>query len=506
MVSALKRNASNIRTLVCADNNAILCQITPFCCAVETLVLGKITAEILPILRLCKETLVRLELSPTRQAAPHLEAYTRAATYTPNIMLQNHDIRNGVGLQSYNSAGSTGALSRQHINDILFAILDLSQLEHLVLDHLGLRSTEHLQLFFEFCQQLTSLELHNTAVLRDAPGTLDLSNLRSLSLVNSSMAMVDQVHLLRHCKHLDHLSWIQEPHMMPLQALGLMLKNPTTGRAELKSLDISSGPATDTNIAEALLGLPCLTTLIARESQFGQVSLDTIVEPAMEIVGTGLGGGGVSLRDQIQVLDLVDCPGVTPEMVNEILCSCRGLKRLSADRIRILSVLLPDSVWVCNNLEELRVVIVGPAMLLPPSSSSSSSSSRLTLQDLQRTAYQKIATSFTNLRVLSLGRIGKHARWSTKSVLDLSLEGGFNQLRTLTELVEFDFCQMPHKLGIDEFKFMLRFWPKLEVMHGSLHVDADREAFIESYLRNARPGIKLKRDLRYKRRVTQTDR
>ncbi|KAG0364943.1 hypothetical protein BGZ54_007012 [Gamsiella multidivaricata] len=445
MISALQRYAPNIQTLICHDNNAILRQIGPQCTSIETLVLGKITLEVLPILRLCKDVLVRLEFTPERRTQPL--TYTRSSN------------NNNCGLMP------------GHINELLDAIMDLSKLEHLVLDYIGLKSDEQLDSFFTYCQRLFSLELHQTAVFGAAPSTLVFNNMRSISFIDCAIPLSDQLMLMMQCPHLNHITWIRKAHILPMEMMGTLMK---VERRELKSLNISNGVSSDLSMATALAQLTSLETLIARATQFGPASMTVLLD---------------YLSSQLQVLDLMDCHEVASEMVDRIMGTCTTLKSLSMDRVRALDV-IEHSQWVCDGLEELRVVFVGPSCL--------------SSNETQHAIYNKIAT-LRRLRVLSLGRNGSTTRWSAKSVLDLSLAGGLGQLAPLTELREFDFCQMPHRLGMGEFKFMLRCWPKLETMHGHLNADRDRAAFVESYLRNERPGIRLRNNLRYGRNPIQTE-
>ncbi|KAI8598317.1 hypothetical protein EDD21DRAFT_382826, partial [Dissophora ornata] len=439
MISALQRNASHIRVLVCADNNVVLRQITPQCTGIETLVIGKITLEVLPILQLCKDTLVQLEFTP----AHHVQLY------------------------SSHSGSNERSLQPKDINEVLKAISNLSKLKHLVLTGLRVKDSAQLQLLFEYCQQLSSLELRHTSVYGAAPSSLMFNEMRTLSLVECPMPITDQLMLVMQCPFLDHLTWIRQWNTIPIESLGPLME---VGRRELKSLDISRGNRPDTDTAMLLESLPSLKTLIACETPFGPISLRAILDN--------------NLKDQIQVLHLMDCSAVTPMMVNQIMTSCPGLKSLSADRLLAIDVIDKDGLpWVCRDLEELRVVFVGPLLL--------------SSYETQHAVYSKIAT-LRRLRLLNLGQ-NENRMWNSKSVLDLSLANGLGQLAPLRELEEFDFCEMNHRLGMDEFKFMLRYWRNLRTLHGRLNADKDREEFIRSFLRNERPGIRLKRSLKNRR-------
>lgn len=445
MITAIQRNGAHIRHLVCSpDSNTILRQITPQCTAVETLVLGKITPEVLPILRLCRNTLSRLEMTPN----PHSNSTT--------ILTQTYQ-------RSLSALGYSQVLPRSETTALLGAILDLPHLDHLVLDYLGLSDPEQVRSFFDYCKRLSTLELHNNAILVQSPRDMELSCLRSLSLIDSSMLLADQLTLFLQCPALDHITWRNEGAAIPIQALSRW----TSGLRPLKLLDVASIKVPDESLAEALTYFPRPEQFIARDTLFGPLSKQAIVD---------------GMRSTLEVLDLVDCPAATSEVLIEIMSLCWSLKSISADSLRVLDVL--ESKWVCSDLEELRVVFIGPSVM-------SKAATQLAI-------YNRIAT-LRRLRVLSLGRYGSTSRWSIRSILDLSLNNGLGLLAPLTELREFDFCQMYHSIGIDEVKFMLKSWPRLEVMHGILSADKDRTAFMESYIQHVRPGIRVKHNLKYQR-------
>ncbi|KAG0253843.1 hypothetical protein BG011_006130 [Mortierella polycephala] len=445
MIPAMRRYGGQIQTLICGDNNAVLTQITPDCTAVETLVLGKIAADVLPILRGCKDTLRRLEFTPNQ-------------TLRPQTLLAS-------AMSSWNARGMP--LGVQLTKDILDAITNMSCLEHLILDYLGLKNQDQLVQFFGFCQQLVSLELHNTAVIGASPANLLFKRMESVSFVDCGMNLSDQMMFLVQCPSLKHITWIRVGHMIPIEMLGPLW---TMSKRELESLDISNGIMADDNIALTLNKLPCLTSLVARASLVGPHSLSAVDR----------------LKETVEVIDLVDCAQVTPEMVNHILSTCTALRSLSADRLWAMDVI--DSQWVCHELQEFCVVILGHSVLPK--------------YETQHAIYTQIA-KLRKLRLLNLGRSGATPNWSGKSCLDLGLANGLGQLSALDQLEEFDFCQMRHKLGMGELKFMLKSWPKLEAMHGYLSLDQDRDAFLASFLKNSRPGIKLKHNLRYRRPTTR---
>ncbi|KAG0281738.1 hypothetical protein BGZ95_011656 [Linnemannia exigua] len=450
MITALQRNGAHIRHLICSpDSNTILRQITPQCTAVETLVLGKITPEVLPILRLCRDTLTRLEMIPN----PH----SSSSSPSPSTLTQSYQ-------RTLSVLGYSQILPRSESTALLGAILNLPHLDHLILDYLGLRDPAQVLSFFEYCKRLTTLELHNNAIFGQAPHEIEFNSLQSLSLIDSSMQIADQMMLFLQCPSLDNVIWKKYGATIPIQALSRAW---SSGLRPLKLLDVTNVKVPDEDLAEALARFTRLENLIARDTLFGPLSKKAIIDV---------------LRSTLEVLDVVDCSGATSEVVTEIMSLCWSLKSISADSLRVLDVL--ENKWVCGDLEELRVVFIGPSMMSKVAT--------------QLAIYNRIA-ALKRLRLLSLGRYGSTSRWSVRSILDLSLNNGLGLLATLTELREFDFCQMYHNIGIEELKFMVKSWPRLEVIHGILSADKDRTAFMESYLQHVQPNIRVKHNLKYHR-------
>ncbi|KAF9934232.1 hypothetical protein FBU30_002925 [Linnemannia zychae] len=446
MIAAIQRNGAYIRHLICSpDSNTILRQITPQCTAIETLVLGKITPEVLPILRLCSNTLTRLEMAPNPYSTP---STTATQAYQRSLSLM----------------GFSQIIPRSESTALLEAILKLPHLNHLVIDYLGLRDPAQIMSFFDYSRRLSTLEVHNNAILGQAPHDIELNSLRSLSIVDSSMQLADQMMLFLQCPHLEEIIWRKEGTTIPIGALSQAWN---TGLRPLKLLDISSVKIPDEQLADALAQFPRLEQFIVRDSLFGPLTKKVIID---------------TMRSTLGILDLVDCPAATSEIVAEIMSSCWSLKSFSADSLMVMDVL--EKRWVCENLEELRLVFVGPSVMSKVAT--------------QLAIYTRIA-SLKRLQLLNLGRYGSTSRWSVRSVLDLGLNHGLGLLGSLTELREFDFCQMYHNIGLDEVKFMLKSWPKLEVMHGFLSLDKDRTAFMESYVQRTRPSVRIKHNLKYQR-------
>ncbi|KAG0014813.1 hypothetical protein BGZ81_000249 [Podila clonocystis] len=304
------------------------------------------------------------------------------------------------------------------------------------------------------------------------------------------MAMFNQLHMVAMLTpQLKHLSWIHQQFLTPLQVWATFRTIDTDRNVDgiginsarlqfLSSLDISHSVAKDDMIGQSLDSHPQLERLVARDCLYiGSKSVDAIMR-----------------FKNLQVLDLRDCPNITPGVAFYLLRECSVLRSLSLDRAWIPEFLQcspeeESAAWASTRtLEDLRVVFVGPILR---------NATSLTSFEVQHTIYRHLS-KFTQLRLLNLGRSGA-AKWSAKSVLDLSLVNGLDQLAELAELREFDFCHMKHRLGMEEVKWMLSHWPRLERMAGNLSYDRDRAGFMESFLRHERPGIVLKHKLKYKK-------
>ncbi|KAG0348039.1 hypothetical protein BG004_006246 [Podila humilis] len=388
LVSSLQRHGHMIRALQCEDNT-LLRQITPTCTYLETLVLGKITPEVLPILKLNSSTLVRLELTPQRTQIP--EHYLQRQYWIDD----NIGPGGGDSASSSSSSSSTSSSRTSHASDVpvkalVEIIIQLTRLEHLVLDHLSLslknnkNITHHssssatlLETLFEFCsKQLVTLELHNCAVL-DIPfsrsnsigdhddddddgtttTTMDFSfpKLKALALVNSSIPMPSQIRFVamltgKDTQKLSHLTWIHQQFRVPLRAwideqdryrrslptLSMPAGNDNDGSSSsidttvATEMSTSAGAGTgdddNNNIVSETTPSPFLTT---------RVISNQAVTPylrSLEISHSLLGDNDISVclaaNPQLEELVARDCRGVAERTVETILLTLTQLRVL----------------------------------------------------------------------------------------------------------------------------------------------------------------------------------
>ncbi|KAF9295202.1 hypothetical protein BGZ74_010937 [Mortierella antarctica] len=117
-------------------------------------------------------------------------------------------------------------------------------------------------------------------------------------------------------------------------------------------------------------------------------------------------------------------------------------------------------------------------------------------------------SQLSKLRILDLGfsdprLTGPVVQWgqtptapiTLPNSLELSLESGLDQLRSLKKLEVFGMESMNHRMGKAELKWMVHHWPRLEQMHG-LHADKSQEPEHEAiktelrkYLQSLKPSI-----------------
>ncbi|KAG0284786.1 hypothetical protein BGZ96_010876 [Linnemannia gamsii] len=179
-----------------------------------------------------------------------------------------------------------------------------------------------------------------------------------------------------------------------------------------------------------------------------------------------------------------------------LLKNCPTLKKFDGIR-HVLSGEIWEEPWVCQGLEFLRCQVKGVQRLSYQDQERydviaartgdvilSEEESRLVLLhtislEQQRKIYKKLATQ-TKLRVLDLGgeyrRLHRRLQMSDEEylgvngpfsgTLELTLEAGLGQLRTLRDLQVFGFEGVDHRIGQAELEWMAREWTRLEEMRG----------------------------------------
>jgi len=441
MLGVLQRYGSHVRTLLCPENYAALRLAAPLCCSIETLVLGWLSDEVLEILRRNKETIRRLEFRRTKK--PQTFEETRRISYFPP--------------------------------DNVLEIMDQMPLLHtLSVNSLVLRTDSQATLFFGICERLAALELSGDVLLLISSHVNSWrtnTRLRSLALIDCKLTTERELGLLAACPNLEHFlkrdaGFCAISHFFPQWA---------AEPPGIKSLSYTSPNAGDGDIVRAIELLPKLERLDVRGSKFGPCCHQLIVQ---------------HFSAQLRILDLTDCVNVDPGMVNRIMCSCPRLISFSADKIRAEDVV--ESRWVCLELEELQVAFVG-------------SSAGLSLFHVQCGVYDQLS-KLRKLRLLSVSR-GSN---SSRSILQLNLDSGLARLSQLKELREIGFEQQDDRIssfrvGMAELQWMLKHWPRLEGIYGTLSLDPNWGNFMKTFLERERPGIRIKTQLNYHKRNAWPD-
>ncbi|KAF9381065.1 hypothetical protein BGX21_002193 [Mortierella sp. AD011] len=330
-----------------------------------------------------------------------------------------------------------------------------------------------INLFYQILHRVTTLDIVRNVIRALPPNRSEVFyRLRKLALLDCTMSYMDQLQLISQCQYLTHLR-IQlcrysERHLdsEELSAVHLDVACPN-----ITHLDLSWSTLKDHEIAALLKQLPRLISFRAQRTNIGEKTMDM------------LAGFSSGIRDQLEELDLVDAREIQSPWIQRLLCSCAGLRRFRATEINAKDIIGgsvsataadaseavtvrtaengsmdPDTSpmsWVCLQLQELQLSITG----ISPQSS---------LQE-QIIVYDQLS-KLTQLQILSLG--GNYlSTWFRMGTLELSLNKGFDRLKTLKELRVFNFSYMAHDLGMGEVEFMMQHWTKLRKVVGTIGIN-----------------------------------
>ncbi|KAG0052101.1 hypothetical protein BGZ83_002979 [Gryganskiella cystojenkinii] len=460
MLGVLQRYGGHVRTLLCPENYAALRLAAPYCCAIETLVLGSMTDEVLEILRRNKETVRRLQFRRSNTSPP---SFTDSQRRHANLLFPPDGVLN---------------------------LLDqMPQLHTLSICYLNIKTESQATVFFRICERLTALELSGEVrfpLLPQLAPTLWRVNpgLRSLTLIDCRLTPQQELALFEHCPNLVNFFRRDEGYI-DYGPLTHLVEYWRANGSRIKAFGYASTTASDPELAQAITAImaihPSLERVEVRGTKFGLLSQQVILQ---------------EMSDRLRILDLVDCENVDPGMVNTIMCACSGLTKLSADKVKAEDVI--ESRWVCLELEELQVMFVA-------------ATANLSLFHVQCGVYDQLS-KLRKLRLLSVSRAVQSSRsiQPSRSILQLNLDSGLARLAQLKELREIGFEQQndmfsSFRVGIDEIKWMLKHWPKLEGIYGTFSSDPNRESFMRTFLERARPGIRVRSQLYYHKRNAWPD-
>ena len=320
--------------------------------------------------------------------------------------------------------------------------------------------------FYEIVQRLSRLDLVRNVILTPPPSRSQVFyRLRRLALLGCTMSYRDQLQLVSQCQYLTHLRLEFKRDSEHLDPEELALIELDVNCPRITHLDLSWSTLQDQEIATLLRYIPRLISFRAQRTNVGEKTIQLL---------TGIHS---KVKDQLWELDLVDARIMQSPWIQQLLCSCSGLRRFRATEMnareivnaavtRALADPVPGSTessssslsssgsWVCLQLQELQLSISG----IPPRSS---------FQD-HILVYDQLS-KLTQLQILSLGG-NCMSTWFRMQTLRLSLQNGFDQLSTLKELRMFNFSYMDHDLGMAEVEFMMEHWKKLRKVIGTVAI------------------------------------
>lgn len=125
--------------------------------------------------------------------------------------------------------------------------------------------------------------------------------------------------------------------------------------------------------------------------------------------------------------------------------------------------------------------------------------------DIQQRVYERLAR-FTNLERLALGHQpprGNRCSWSLPpeeevicdwgdhvDCLDMTLVSGLGRLAGLKKIRKLCVMAMRTSIGVDELKWMVKHWPRLESIHGLMDCRVTAEAVAGGWLKKNCPHVK----------------
>ncbi|KAG0036089.1 hypothetical protein BGZ83_003895, partial [Gryganskiella cystojenkinii] len=132
---------------------------------------------------------------------------------------------------------------------------------------------------------------------------------------------------------------------------------------------------------------------------------------------------------RLKVLKLKECSVLDGRSIQDMLCSLPKLEVFAAESIKDIDILADDRAWVCSGLKDLKVsfLLKGDT---PPSSSSPNDSP---LSQSQNMILARLS-QLTRLEKLDLNGHCWSYYWTPEMALELTVEKGLDQLRTLRSL------------------------------------------------------------------------
>ncbi|KAF9575292.1 hypothetical protein EC968_003644 [Mortierella alpina] len=309
-----------------------------------------------------------------------------------------------------------------------------------------------------------------------------LKSLR-LSLETPGMTTLHQTQWVRKCPQLRHLSWnIDEDDdghsRLPARELFELFSQDCP---LLNELDLEHPKLTDDDLSRILTACSAIKMFHVTGSRFGPIAFQS------------LGKHFASLT----TLDLRRCLAVTSPMNQRIMMSCFNLRWFCSSRLEARDILgvnegqlevadavrhhhslgleggAPDGCeeqllprdWVCTQIRFLQLYLCGLENR-PPA-----------WQDQVLSQLARL----TQLDFLTLG-VDDYTLDGTRDGIQLSLDRGLDQLRSLTKLDRFCFDGVAQDMTERDVRWMLDAWPKLERVEGRLHTDNELRRELQKIL------------------------
>ncbi|KAF9955805.1 hypothetical protein BGZ72_003396 [Mortierella alpina] len=369
------------------------------------------------------------------------------------------------------------------------------------LTHLDAAFLEHdyhcTQLLLDLCTRLQYLnlnggELTDVGSLNSAENHLRwpvfarMKSLR-LSFDRPGITIAHQIQWIQKCPQLRHLSWDLDEDNFDLEevpALEILTLFPDHCPL-LEELDLGHPKLADVDWSRILDACSRVKMFKASSSRFGPIAFKSLARHFASLT----------------TLDLRRCMAVTSPMTQRILMSCPNMRWFCSGRLEardILGVdegqyektdegdhhhhqqqhslglervdegheLVQSQDWVCTQLRFLTLYLCG-------------------LESRPPAWQDQVLRQLSRLKQLDFLTIGTNdfALDGTRDGIQLSLDAGLNQLRTLTKLDRFCFDGVAQDMTKEDVDWMLEAWPKLEAVEGRLHTDNERRRKLEKILK-----------------------
>ncbi|KAF9344719.1 hypothetical protein BGX34_005399 [Mortierella sp. NVP85] len=332
--------------------------------------------------------------------------------------------------------------------------------------------------FSKICTHLKKLELDRLKVAdrtlyadsipTEAHELEPFPELEELTLIWNDFPPPCQLELVRKSPKLKSLIWRRGSQLLTQSWLSGTLPVPS----DLARLDIGHSHLEDDTMARVLALLPNLVALNARSTPFGaRCALQLLENQGPKMIE----------------LDLMDCDSLSSTVIQRFLTGMPNLRKFGAARLEASDITTPfmksnttassPSSWVCLDLEELELAIIGVHRIENPAP-----------REACFIIYEQLA-QLARLRVLVL-RENVSASREEDFRLDWTLRNGLKNLHTLKRLSSLDIQGLHAKVGMEEIEWMAQEWPQLSELKGKLNnkPGVDNKP-LERELKRLRPDI-----------------